>query len=211
VAANSHHVAERVRRCWGLEAEVIHPPIDTEFFTPDPHIERDDFFLLAGRLVPYKQPEVAAAAARAAGVKLVVVGEGRARAAVEAEAAGSRGAIELLGEVDAVTFRDLLRRCRALVFPGEEDFGMVPVEAQACGTPVLARRVGGVLETVVDGSTGTFYEGGADELARALLRFDPADYSAETIRRHAEGFAVGRFRTAVRALVERAVGDPDPA
>lgn len=207
LAVNSHHVAARVRRCWGLESEVIHPPIDTEFFTPDAQIEREPFFLLAGRLVPYKQPEVAAAAAREAGVRLVVVGEGRARAAVQAEAAGSHGRIELLGEVDAGTFRDLLRRCQALVFPGEEDFGMVPVEAQACGTPVLARRVGGVLDSVVEGRTGAFYDGGTDALADAMLRFDPTMYDAPAIRRHAESFGTARFRTAISRLVEDAVAD----
>lgn len=206
VAVNSHHVAARVRRCWGLEAEVIHPPIDTEFFTPDPKVDREDFFLLAGRLVPYKQPQLAAAAARAAGVRLVVVGEGRARPSVEVEAAGSRGAIELLGEVDADTFRDLLRRCQALVFPGEEDFGMVPVEAQACGTPVVARRVGGVLDSVVDGVTGELYDGGAEALAGVMRNFDPSAYTPEAIRQHAEAFGARRFRTAITALVEDVTG-----
>ena len=204
LAVNSHHVAGRVRRWWGLEAEVIHPPIDTEFFTPDPTVEREDFFLLAGRLVPYKQPQVAAAAARAAGVRLVVAGERRSRAAVAAEANRSGGAIELLGEVDATTFRDLLRRCRALVFPGEEDFGMVPVEAQACGTPVLARRVGGVLDSIVEGTTGALYEGDAAELARAMGAFDPSNYDPGAIRTHAERFGAARFRAEIAALVERA-------
>lgn len=207
LAVNSRHVAARVRRCWGRDAEVIHPPIDTDFFTPDPGVDREDFFLLAGRMVPYKQPEVAVAAARRAGVKLVVVGEGRARAAVETAAAGSRGAVELLGEVDALTFRDLLRRCRGLVFPGEEDFGMVPVEAQACGTPVLARRIGGVLDSVVEGRTGAFFDGSADALAEAIRRFDSGAYAPAEIRRHAEGFGVAGFRAAIEALVEATVAD----
>ena len=206
LAVNSHHVAARVRRWWGLDAEVIHPPIDTEFFTPDPSVEREDFFLLAGRLVPYKQPQVAAAAARMAGVRLVVAGEGRARPAVAAEAERSGGRVELLGEVDAATFRDLLRRCRALVFPGEEDFGMVPVEAQACGTPVLARRVGGVLDSVIEGATGELYDGGAPELARAMASFDASMFDRGAIRTHAEGFGSHRFRAQIAALVERATG-----
>ena len=204
VAANSHHVAARVRSWWGIDAEVIHPPIDTSFFTPDPGVEREDFFLLAGRLVPYKQPQVAAAAARAAGVRLVVAGEGRSRPAVEAQAARSGGRIELLGAVDADTFRDLLRRCRALVFPGEEDFGMVPVEAQACGTPVLARRIGGVLDSVVEGKTGALYDGEADDLAIAMETFDPDCYDPSAIRRHAEHFGVARFRAEIATLVTRA-------
>jgi glycosyltransferase involved in cell wall biosynthesis len=207
IAVNSRHVADRVRRSWGREAEVIHPPIDTDFFTPDPLVRREDFFLLAGRLVPYKRPEIAAAAARKAGVRLVVVGEGRARPAVEA-AAGAN--VELLGEVDDVTFRDLLRRCQALVFPGEEDFGMVPVEAQACGTPVLARRIGGVLDSVVDGRTGALYDGGADALAEGMRRFDPAAYATAEIRRHAERFGVASFRAAIAVFVESAGRDRSP-
>ena len=135
VVANSSHVAARVQRWWGRTATVVHPPVAVDFHTPDPSVAREDFFLVAGRLVPYKRPEVAVAAARAAGVRLVVAGDGRARPAVEA-AAGP--ATEILGSVDDLTLRDLFRRCRALVFPGEEDFGIVPVEAQACGAPVIA-------------------------------------------------------------------------
>src|SRR5205085_10216308 len=119
VIAISTHVADRIAGWWGRTAEVVHPPVDDAFYTPDAKTSREDFFLLAGRLVPYKQPEVAVAAAARAGVRLVVAGDGRSRDAVEA-AAGPK--TEILGSVDDDTLRDLYRRCQALVFPGEEDF-----------------------------------------------------------------------------------------
>jgi glycosyltransferase involved in cell wall biosynthesis len=202
LAVNSNHVAGRVRRWWGREATVIHPPVDLDWFTPGASSAREDFFLLAGRLVAYKQPEVAIEAAARAGVRLVVAGDGRLRAKVEALAAPN---VEVLGRVDDEALRDLYRRCRALVFPGEEDFGLVPVEAQACGAPVVALGVGGVLDSVVDGKTGTLYRGGVDDLAGALRSFDPARFDADVIRAHAEGFGIAAFRDRFAALALRAL------
>jgi glycosyltransferase involved in cell wall biosynthesis len=190
-----------VQRWWGRSAEVVHPPVDVDFFSPDPTVPREDFFLLAGRLVPYKRPEVAAAAAARAGVRLVVAGDGRARAAVEAMAPPGT---EFLGPVDADTLRDLYRRCRALLFPGEEDFGIVPVEAQACGAPVIARRVGGVLDSVVDGVTGCLYDGDdVPALAAALNAFDSGRFETATIRANADRFAPDRFRDDLISSVSR--------
>lgn len=204
IVVNSRHVAERVWRWWGRMPEVISPPVDVEQFTPDASVEREDFFLLAGRLVPYKRPEVAAAAAVRAGVRLVVAGEGRSRSAVEALSGKN---VEVLGAVDDYTLRDLYRRCRGLVFPGEEDFGIVPVEAQACGAPVLARRVGGVLDSVVDGVTGTLYgvrhaddEVGA--LAAAMGSFEDHCFDPGIISTHAANFSNDAFRRRFRRTVE---------
>jgi glycosyltransferase involved in cell wall biosynthesis len=204
VIANSHEVAGRVRRHWDRDAMVVAPPVDVDKFrvgaTP-----REDFFLLAGRLVPYKEPLVAVEAARRAGVRLVVAGDGRMRKAVE-RVAGSD--VEVLGEVDDATLLDCYQRCRALVFPGREDFGIVPVEAQACGTPVIALGAGGALDSVVDGVTGVLYEVGADPvdaLAAELRRFDARRFSASVIREHAETFAVPRFHAHLRDAVERIV------
>jgi glycosyltransferase involved in cell wall biosynthesis len=211
VVANSRYVAERVRRWWGRSAAVIAPPVDTEFFTPAP-LPRQPFFLLAGRLVPYKRPQVAVAAAARAGVRLVVAGDGRARR--QCEAVAGPGA-EFLGAVDDETLRRLMRTSHALVHPGEEDFGMVPVEAQACGTPVIARAVGGVLDTVVDGVTGVLYPPGGDEvahLADALARFGDHSFTTSDIRRHAEQFSVARFQRAFSEVVDGLCGgDPPPS
>ena len=209
IVANSRHVADRIRRWWGRDATVVAPPVDIGRCTPDPHVEREDFFLYAGRLVPYKRPHVAAAAARRCGTRLVVVGEGRMRAAVEA-AGGSR--VEMLGHVDDATLVDLYRRCRALVLPGEEDFGIIPVEAQACGAPVLARAIGGVRDSVVPGLTGTLYPSASsadevDALARAIRAFDGASFDSGAIRAHAEKFSPeafrARFAAAIQPVMER--------
>lgn len=203
VVANSSAVAGRVRDWWGRDATVVHPPVDVEAFRPDPSLPREDFFLVAGRLVPYKRPEVAAAAARRAGVRLVVAGDGRARDAV---LAAGGGAVEVLGRVSDAQLQDLYRRCRALVMPGEEDFGIVPVEAQACGAPVVALGVGGALDSVVEGVTGRLYAPGpdpVDALAAALRSFDPADHDPAVVRAHAEGFSPARFRERFSAVAEQ--------
>jgi glycosyltransferase involved in cell wall biosynthesis len=206
VVVNSSHVARRVHDWWQRESEVIPPPVDVGFFTPDPDIAREDFFLVAGRLVPYKQPDVAVAAASRAGVPIVVSGEGRLRPQVETLAAPGT---PILGEIDRATLRDLYRRCRALVMPGVEDFGIVPVEAQACGAPVLAPAIGGVRDSVVDGVTGRLYEPGDDPvatLAEELARFDASAYDHAKTRVHAEGFAPERFRARFAHCVESLIG-----
>lgn len=206
IIANSAYVADRISRWWGRSSEVVHPPVDVDFFTPDPGVDRQDFFLLAGRIVPYKRPEVALAAARRAGVRLVVAGAGRREDRL-ARLAG-RG-IELLGAVSAEQLRHLYRSCRALVFPGTEDFGMVPVEAQACGAPVIGRAEGGLLETVVDGRTGVLYragpDGGVDPLADAMRSFVDGSFDPAVVRRQAEGFSASRFRSQMSALVSQVI------
>jgi glycosyltransferase involved in cell wall biosynthesis len=209
IAVNSAYVGQRVRSWWGRTAEVLHPPVDTERFRPDPSVPREDFFLLAGRLVPYKRPEVAVAAARRAGVRMIVAGEGRSRAAVE-EAGGPN--IEVLGEVDDDLLLDLYRRCAALVMPGVEDFGIVPLEAQACGTPVIALGAGGATESVIDGVTGVLYNPGIPDdvssLVEVMRTFDPDRFDSRAIRRHAEAFSVSAFRSGLRTLVESLLAAP---
>jgi glycosyltransferase involved in cell wall biosynthesis len=211
IVANSHYVGDRIRRWWGRESTVVAPPVDTEFYTPRESGTRGagprgDFFLIAGRLVPYKRPELAVAAAKRAGVRLVVAGDGRARGAVEAAAGPT---VEILGRVDNDTLRDLYRDCRALLFPGEEDFGIMPVEAQACGAPVVARAVGGILDTVVPGTTGVLYPATTDTdhvetLSRVLRDFVDDDFDRSVIRAHAEQFAPARFREGFAAVVASA-------
>lgn len=211
VTANSRHVAERVRKWWQRDATVVAPPVDVEHYTPDPSTRREDFLLFAGRLAPYKRADLAAAAARAAGVRLVVAGEGRGRADVEAHAWPG---LEMLGRVDDATLLDLYRRCRALVFAHEEDFGIVPVEAQACGAPVIALARGGALDTVVDGVTGLLYRADGhddvDALAAAMRAFDPDRYDAAAIRAHAETFSAATFRQRFVAAVDEALARATP-
>lgn len=209
IVANSTAVADRIRRWWDRDAAVVHPPVDTETFTPDPGRPREDFFLLAGRLVPYKRPELAVAAANAARAPLVVVGDGRS-AELCRKLAGPT--VRFVGRVPQATLLDLQRRARALLMPGVEDFGIVPVEAMACGTPVIALGAGGVLDTVRPGVTGQLVPAhGADDritedFAAALAAFDDADYDPVRIRAHAEGFSRPIFRRRMQEVVRGVLG-----
>lgn len=205
IVASSRAVAVRVRAWWGREAVVVPPPIDVIWYSPADDVVREDFFLLAGRLVPYKRPEVAVEAAYRAGVRLVVAGDGRARAACERVAGPGT---EFLGRVDDMTLRDLYRRCRALVFPGHEDFGIVPVEAQACGAPVIALGIGGVLDTVKPDVTGVLVSPQGDLVEgfrRAMQDFDARPFDAQRIRTHAEGFSARAFHSRMAVVLDRAL------
>ncbi|MBV8951783.1 MAG: glycosyltransferase [Actinobacteria bacterium] len=207
IVANSGHVAARVSRWWSRDAAVVPPPVDIGHYSIDARVPREDFFLFAGRLAPYKRADLAAAAARRAGVRLVVAGEGRGRRDLEAEAWPG---LELLGRVDDATLLDLYRRCRALVFPHEEDFGIVPLEAQACGAPVIALARGGATETVLDGVTGVLFPPAAegqtvDTLSRLLQAFDPDRFDPVALRNHALTFSPERFRERFSAVVAEAL------
>ncbi|MEJ8278248.1 glycosyltransferase [Pseudonocardia spirodelae] len=208
IVANSHEVARRVRAWWGRDAEVVHPPVDTEAFTPDPGTDREDFFLLAGRLVPYKRPEIAIEAAREAGVRLVVVGEGRGEQACRRVAGPD---VRFLGRVPHRELLALHRRARAVLMPGVEDFGIVPVEAMACATPVVALGQGGALDSIAPGVTGVLVPPGDDEsvvagFAEALRGFDPGAFDPAAVRRHAESFSRAQFRSRMRRIVDDTAG-----
>ena len=206
MVANSREVATRIQNWWHREATVVHPPVDTEFYRPAPDVAREDFFLIAGRLVPYKRPDLAVRAAERAGVPLVVAGDGRARAEVEQLAGPST---RFVGRVDDEGLRDLYRRCRALLMPGIEDFGIIPVEAMACGAPVIAIDAGGAQDSVLPGLSGELVPVGGDEVgswAAALRSFDPAGYDAARVRAHAETFSRARFRARMAEVVTAAAG-----
>jgi glycosyltransferase involved in cell wall biosynthesis len=182
---------------------VIHPPVEVDRFLG---LRRDpgEHYLSLGRLVPYKRPADAVAACRALGRRLWVAGGGRGRGEAERAAAGAPE-IEFLGFVPDEEVPALFARARALLFPGVEDFGIVPVEAQAAGLPVIALGVGGVRDSVVDGVTGVLYdEPGPDGLAAALERFEAMSFDEAALREHARGFGpevfARRFAEVVLAL-----------
>jgi glycosyltransferase involved in cell wall biosynthesis len=198
--ANSTFVADRIERAYGRSSVVIHPPIDTELWCPGPE-PKDDFFLVAGRLVGYKMPMIAVEAARRIGARVVVAGDGPVLKEIEQL---SDPAVQIVKSPSDETLRDLYRRARALVFPGVEDFGMTLLEAQACATPVVARAAGGALDSVVDGVTGVFVrDGSVDAFAEALREFDAASFDRSVIRKHAERFGTDRFLREMDDLVER--------
>ena len=202
IVANSGHVAERVQRYYGRAAEIVHPPVDVEHFLGLEHEPRDYYFVF-GRVVPYKRVDLAVAACARLGRRLLVAGDGRALQAVRAQAPGT--GVEFLGKVSGAERDRLLAGARALLFPGEEDFGIVPVEAQAAGLPVIAYGVGGAAETVVDDRTGVLFgEQSAAALAAAIERFEALALADGVVRENARRFGRERFHAEMAAVIERA-------
>lgn len=182
--AISHHVRKRIEKFYGREADVVYPPADTAYFTPDTSVVREDMDLIVSALVPYKKIDVAVQAYNANGRALVVVGTGTEFNRLRAMAGPN---IRFTGWQPDDVIRDYYRRCRFLVFPGEEDYGIVPVEAMACGMPVLAYRRGGVTETVIDGVTGRFFDTqSAPDLNRCIASALEQSWAPEQIRAQAE-------------------------
>jgi len=199
--ANSATVAERVRTYYHRDAEVLHSPVDIDRFTPGRG--RGDYFFIASRLLPYKRVDLAIDAAQLAGVKLVVAGTGPAEEALRERARGTTTV--MLGFVSDEEINARLGDAIAAVLPGEEDLGLVPLEAAACGRPTIAYRGGGALETVVEGVTGAFFDAVRPEsLANVLRTFDPSFYDPDRLRAHATAFAPERFIARLRASLEEA-------
>ena len=199
--AISRHVQARIQEYYGRESVVVYPPVATQFFTPDDRGGHDDYDLVVSALVPYKRVDLAVRAYAQTGFPLKIAGAGTELEALKMLAAPN---VEFLGRVPDEQIRDLYRRCRFLVFPGEEDFGIVPLEAQACGKPVLAFGKGGLLETVVAGRTGVFFNEQTEEaLAEAAARAEDFAWDAAAIRAHAEQFSEARFLEGLRAEIGR--------
>lgn len=188
--ANSRNVSARIRRYYGRESAVVYPPVDTERFVPGAPSSAD-FFLVVSQLVPYKRVDVAVEAFNRSGKPLVVIGEGSEGAKLQRAA---RANVRFLGAQPDAAVVCALQTCRALVFPGEEDFGIVMAEAQACGKPVIALGRGGALEIVSDPATGLFFEEPtADALLAALEHFETLRFDPATLRASALGFSRDRF------------------
>ncbi len=205
---NSENVAARIRRIYRRDARVVYAGIDQDFFTPTGQ-QREDFFPVRGALVPYKRIDLAIAAFRAFAAhprrRLVIIGSGPDESRLRRIARGSPR-IQFLGRNSDEVLRDHYRRCRAFVFPGVEDFGLTPVEAQACGAPVIAFRAGGLLETVCDSApspTGIFYEDQFTGLPGALDRFDREEhfFDPAAIRLNALRFSWQNFREGIYSAI----------
>jgi glycosyltransferase involved in cell wall biosynthesis len=202
--ANSTAVAGRIGRFYGRPAQVVYPPVRTEYFTPGD--EREDYFLYVGRLVSYKRPDLVVEAFRGLDARLLVVGEGHLGRELERRAPSN---VEFLPPQSDEGLRALYRGARALVYPGDEDFGIVIAEAQACGTPVIALGAGGAVDIVCDGVTGLLLERqGIDEIRQAVRRAAAEEFDPAEIRRNAERFGAERFREEMRAVVMGTVHGP---
>ncbi|MHA6247676.1 glycosyltransferase family 4 protein [Pontibacter sp. CAU 1760] len=198
--ANSAYIGRRIRKVYNRESTVIYPPVDVDSFTLMP--QKDDFYLAASRLVAYKKTDIIVEAfARMPDKKLIVIGEGPDMARLKAKATPN---VTLLGYQPFAVLKDHMQRAKALVFAAEEDFGIIPVEAQACGTPVIAYGKGGATETVLNGETGIlFQKQTASAIQQAVRRFEQVapNFSAQTIRQNAERFSQEIFREQIKSFI----------
>lgn len=205
--ANSKFIARRVAKSWRREATVIHPPVDVAAFRRDTPAELGDFYLYAGELISYKRPDLVVEAFNRSGKPLVVIGDGAASASLR-QMAGSN--VTFLGRVSFDVLKDHYARCRALVFPGIEDFGIMPLEVMASGRPVIAYAKGGAEETVVDGRTGIhFHEQSVPALEAAIARCEAMmdDFDPDVLLRHAEAFSAEVFRDRISNFITEKLAD----
>jgi len=197
---NSHYVAERIKRVYGRDAAVIYPPVQVDEIRVQE--EKSHYYLAMSRLVPYKRIDlIVEAFAHLPDKKLLVIGDGPEMEKIK-RLAGKN--VELLGYQSDEKVREYLGKAKALIFAADEDFGIVPVEAQAAGTPVVAYGKGGVLETVIDGKTGVFFEEQTvSSLIGALEKFDKLLFNPQVIRQNAERFNGARFKREFKQFVEK--------
>ena len=211
VVANSRAVAGRIEHVWGRAASVVYPPIQIDRFTPAEPAGIEPFALVVSRLVPHKRIELVIDACTATGRPLKVVGGGPAEERLRRRAGPS---VEFLGQCSDGETADLMSRCQVFVLPGQEDFGITAVEAQAAGRPVVAYRGGGAVESVIEGQTGLFFdEPTGSSLSAALELADRTAWSAVACRTNAIRFGTPRFKEAISDIVDaawrdRSSGDP---
>ncbi len=212
--SNSSFAAARVKRFYGRDSDVVFPPVDTSRFAPSATV--GDFFLFASQLVPYKKADLAIEAFRQIDAPLVIVGDGSERAALEKTAPPN---VKFLGRVSDEKLAELYAQCRALVFPGQEDFGIVPLEAMAAGRPVIAYGKGGALDTVIPNVTGLFFdEQTPASLIGAITRFRVAEkqFNTDQMVAQAAKFSQAEFRANLKAAIDRILAHgedahPEPA
>jgi len=200
IVANSENVRRRIAKCYGRDAELVYPPVDVDRFEVS---QKDDgFYLVVSRLVAYKSIQRAIEAANALGRRLVIVGNGPDRNRLLGMAGPT---VEFRGHIPDAEVRNLMETCKALIFPGEEDFGITPVEAAACGKPVLAYKAGGALETVIEGETGCFFDQAHVTLVDAMLACEATKWNPDRIRANAERFSEACFHDSIARVVSRAL------
>jgi len=197
LVANSRNVQERILRCYQRPSLVIYPPVQTSRFQVSTIDE--GFYLIVSRLLSYKNVDLAVRAFNKTGKNLVVIGDGPQRQALEQMAGPS---VQILGRCSDADIKSHFERCRAFVFPGHEDFGITPVEAMACGKPVIALQKGGALETVVENETGVFFgEPSEAALLAAIAHLEKVSWDPAHIRKHAEQFSEEHFLDRMEAVL----------
>lgn len=210
IIANSKYISRRIKKFWNRDSQVIYSPVNVSRFNPDPKVtEREDYYVFFSRLVPYKRADLAIKACQKLCKKLVVIGGGSEYENLK-KLAGKDENITFTGRASDQDVQYHLQRCKALIFCAEEDFGLTPLEAQACGAPVIAFGRGGARETVLDGITGCFFDKQeTDSVADAILKFEELDlhktFDKEKIVNHARSFTEERFRNEFNAAVEATI------
>lgn len=203
---NSRFVQSRIRKYYRKEAEVIPPPVSFEFFGGEFTIaSSEDYFLMVGRLTPYKRFQLAITVFNKLGLPLKIVGDGPERMRLEKSAEEN---IEFVGTVSDQVLRDIYANCRALIFPQEEDFGIVALEAMAAGKPVIAFRGGGAIESIIEGETGLFFDEPTESaLEKAVREFGAFSFDPQRIKNHTKGFDKEVFKKNIKGFIDRTNAD----
>lgn len=199
--ANSSIVKKRINKVYRRDSEVIFPPVDTDFFTPNGK-DPEDFYMILSRLIPYKRIELAIGACNQLNKRLIILGAGPLEKDLKKIAGPT---IEFTGRLSDEDSRDYYQRCRAFLFPGYEDFGITPVEAQACGRPVIAYGKGGALDSVVPNQTGVFFpKQTVESLIEGIKEFEKTNFDPLEIRKHAETYSNDEFIRKMKDFIQRA-------
>lgn len=214
ILANSTYISKRIKKFWNQDSTVVYPPVDTNRLSPNGK-KSEDFYVAFSRFVPYKRIDLAIEACGQLKKELVVIGSGSQEAelkelAVKYNSQGSK--ISFTGRISDEEVKDYLQKCKALIFCAEEDFGIIPVETQACGRPVIAFGKGGALETVVNDKTGVFFDEQTKEsLINAINKFeklyDDNKFDVETIVNNANKFSSETFKNQIIKIVEKMIHD----
>lgn len=202
IVANSEYIAKRIQKVYRREATVIYPPVNIENFSLETN--KEDYYLTASRMVPYKKMDlIVEAFSKMPNKKLLVIGDGPEMKKIKQKASKN---IEILGHVNYTELIIYMQKARAFVYAAEEDFGIVPVEAQACGTPVIAFGKGGALETISENKSGTFfYEQTQNAIIDSVIEFEKKKFDYETVRKNAEKFSKDIFETKFERFVNSKV------
>ncbi|MBU0952215.1 MAG: glycosyltransferase [Elusimicrobia bacterium] len=199
--AISQYIQERIKRHYNRDSIVIYPPVNTEFYTLSDKLEKKDYYLVVSAFAPYKRIDLAIETFNKIGLPLKIIGSGQEEKKLKKMANKN---IEFLDWKNDDELKYYYQNCKALIFPGEEDFGIVPVEAQSCGTPVIAYSRGGAIETIVDGKTGVFFENQTVEsLTRAIHKLGKIQFDSKEIHVHAQDFSRSVFKEKISKFIEK--------